>query len=150
MRARIYKPAKTAMSSGTAKTKYWVLEHVAEASREVDPLMGWTSSNDTQAQVKLEFDSKEAALDYAKEHDMVIARHIINFNDKPLNDYAFMQTCNLKHGLKKFGDKGSQTALKSGQATLKRIFQANKCKYIDYRAKEEDFTVSNLCDREKR
>ena len=68
MRARIYKPAKTAMSSGTAKTKHWVLEHVSETAREVDPLMGWTSSTDTQAQVKLEFDSKEAALDYAKEH----------------------------------------------------------------------------------
>lgn len=68
MRARIYKPAKTAMSSGTAKTRHWVLEHVAESAREVDPLMGWTSSSDTQAQVKLTFDSKEAALEYAREH----------------------------------------------------------------------------------
>jgi len=68
MRARIYKPAKTAMSSGTAKTKHWVLEYVADSAREVDPLMGWTSSRDTQAQVKLEFDSKQAALAYAKEH----------------------------------------------------------------------------------
>jgi len=68
MRARIYKPARTAMSSGTAKTRHWVLEHVAETAREVDPLMGWTSSSDTQAQVRLEFDSKEAALDYAREH----------------------------------------------------------------------------------
>ncbi|WP_394181992.1 ETC complex I subunit [Yoonia maritima] len=68
MRARIYKPAKTAMSSGTAKTHHWVLEHVAETAREVDPLMGWTSSVDTQAQVKLTFDTKEAAIDYATEH----------------------------------------------------------------------------------
>jgi NADH dehydrogenase len=65
MRARIYKPAKTAMSSGTAKTQDWVLEHVNETGRDVDPLMGWTSSSDTQAQVKLTFESKEAALDYA-------------------------------------------------------------------------------------
>ena len=68
MRARIYKPAKTAMSSGTAKTREWVLEFAPASAREVDPLMGWTSSSDTQAQVKLRFDSKEAALDYAKEH----------------------------------------------------------------------------------
>lgn len=68
MRARIYKPARTAMSSGTAKTRHWVLEHVAETAREVDPLMGWTSSSDTQAQVKLTFDTKEAALEYAREH----------------------------------------------------------------------------------
>uniref|UniRef100_UPI004048797D ETC complex I subunit n=1 Tax=Yoonia sp. TaxID=2212373 RepID=UPI004048797D len=65
MRARIYKPAKTAMSSGTAKTHVWVLEHVVESARSVDPLMGWTSSADTQAQVKLTFQTKEAALEYA-------------------------------------------------------------------------------------
>ncbi|WP_439155001.1 ETC complex I subunit [Yoonia sp.] len=68
MRARIYRPARTAMSSGTAKTHHWVLEHVAETAREVDPLMGWTSSSDTQAQVRLTFDTKQAALDYAREH----------------------------------------------------------------------------------
>ena len=65
MRARIYRPAKTAMSSGTAKTHQWVLEFAPASAREIDPLMGWTSSDDTQAQVKLRFDSKEAALDYA-------------------------------------------------------------------------------------
>ena len=68
MRARIYRPAKTAMSSGTAKTKHWVLEFAKESRREIDPLMGWTSSRDTQTQVRLTFDSKEAALDYAREH----------------------------------------------------------------------------------
>ncbi len=68
MPARIYKPTRNAMQSGSAKTKYWVLEHVNETGREVDPLMGWTSSADTQAQVRLRFESKEAALDYAREH----------------------------------------------------------------------------------
>ena len=68
MRARIYRPAKTAMSSGTAKMKQWVLEYAPASAREVDPLMGWTSSGDTQAQVKLKFDTKEAALDYAQAH----------------------------------------------------------------------------------
>lgn len=68
MRARIYKPAKTAMSSGTAKTRDWVLEFAPAEAREVDPLMGWTSSGDTQAQVRLSFDSRQAALDYAEAH----------------------------------------------------------------------------------
>jgi hypothetical protein len=68
MRARIYKPAKTAMQSGTAKTRDWVLEFMQSSAREVDPLMGWTSSSDTQTQVRLRFSSKEAALDYAKAH----------------------------------------------------------------------------------
>ena len=67
MSARIYQPARTAMSSGTAKTKNWVLEFASDQAREVDPLMGWTSSGDTQAPVRLSFDSKEAALDYAKD-----------------------------------------------------------------------------------
>lgn len=66
MRARIYQPARTAMSSGQAKTKGWVLEFVNDTGRDVDPLMGWTSSSDTQSQVKLSFDTKEAALEYAE------------------------------------------------------------------------------------
>lgn len=68
MPARIFRPAKTAMSSGTAKTKYWVLEHAPAERRDIDPLMGWTSSGDTQAQVRLEFPTREAALEYAAEH----------------------------------------------------------------------------------
>ena len=68
MRARIYQPAKTAMQSGMAKTHSWVLEFAPSSTREVDPLMGWTSSSDTQSQVKLRFESKEAALEYAREH----------------------------------------------------------------------------------
>lgn len=68
MRARIYQPARTAMSSGTAKTHKWVLEFAPSAAREVDPLMGWTSSSDTQSQVKLEFATKELAVAYASEH----------------------------------------------------------------------------------
>lgn len=65
MTARIYRPAKSAMSSGTAKTRDWVLEFPNETSRDVDPLMGWTSTDDTQAQVRMRFPTKEAALDYA-------------------------------------------------------------------------------------
>lgn len=68
MPARIYRPARNAMTSGTAKTRNWVLEYVAGTAREVDPLMGWTSSTDTQSQVRLSFPTKEAALEYAQEH----------------------------------------------------------------------------------
>ena len=68
MTARIYRPAKSAMSSGQAKTRDWVLEYTNDVGREVDPLMGWTSSKDTQTQVRMKFPSKEAALDYAKEN----------------------------------------------------------------------------------
>jgi NADH dehydrogenase len=65
--ARIYKPARTAMQSGLARTHDWVLEFAPASAREVDPLMGWTSSGDTQSQVRLRFATKEAALAYAAE-----------------------------------------------------------------------------------
>lgn len=68
MRARIYKPAKNAMSSGTAKTRDWILDFAPDSQREVDPLMGWTSSSDTQSQVRLRFSTKEAAMEYAAEN----------------------------------------------------------------------------------
>jgi hypothetical protein len=66
MSARIYRPAKNAMQSGTAKSTRWLLEFTPEAqSRSVEPLMGWTSSTDTLNQVKLWFDTKEEAMAYA-------------------------------------------------------------------------------------
>ena len=70
MRARIYQPAKTAMSSGAAKTKHWVLEFAPASARSVDPLMGWTSSSDTQSQVHLTFETREAAEEYAREQGL--------------------------------------------------------------------------------
>ncbi len=86
MHARIYRPAKTAMSSGTAKTHRWVLEFAPASSREIDPLMGWTSSSDTQSQVRLRFASKEAALEYAAEQGIeadVIEPHARKMNLRP-------------------------------------------------------------------
>ena len=53
MTARIYKPARTAMQSGTAKTKEWVLDDQPEQPRMVEPLMGWTSSSDMKQQLRL-------------------------------------------------------------------------------------------------
>lgn len=66
MRARIYQPARNAMQSGTAKTHDWVLDFAPAAAREIDPLMGWTSSDDTQRQVRLRFPSQAAAEEYAR------------------------------------------------------------------------------------
>ncbi|MGV6800426.1 MAG: ETC complex I subunit [bacterium] len=71
MFARIYSPAKTPMQSGKAKTQHWLLEFEAEAARRIDPLMGWTSASDMDAsQVRLQFDTKEEAVAYAKEHNI--------------------------------------------------------------------------------
>ena len=66
MSARIYKPARTAMQSGTAKTKEWVLDYEPEEPRAVEPLMGWTSSGDMKQQLRLLFDTKDEAVAYCE------------------------------------------------------------------------------------
>jgi hypothetical protein len=66
MQARIFKPAKTAMQSGRANTEKWVLEFAPADRREADPLMGWTSSDDTRRQLRLRFDTREEAVAFAE------------------------------------------------------------------------------------
>lgn len=66
MRVRIYQPSRNAMQSGVARTKGWVLEFVREDHPSIDPLMGWTTSEDTQSQVRLRFDTRAEAEAYAK------------------------------------------------------------------------------------
>ena len=73
MDARIYKPAKTAMQSGRGKTKDWVLEFVSGAKRASDPVMGWTSIDDTTGQDRLHFDSREQAIAYAKREGLTFS-----------------------------------------------------------------------------
>ena len=68
MTARIFKPAKNAMQSGTAKTREWQLDYEPEQPRAIEPLMGWTSSGDMKQQVRLRFDTKEEATAYCERH----------------------------------------------------------------------------------
>jgi hypothetical protein len=70
MLARIYRPAKTAMQSGKAKTKDWVLEFEPASARRSDPLMGWTQSSDMNGQVRLNFETREEAVAYAQRHEI--------------------------------------------------------------------------------
>jgi hypothetical protein len=79
MTARIYKPARTAMQSGSANTKEWVLDYEPEAPRMVEPLMGWTSSSDMKQELRLRFDSKEEAIAYCEREG--IPYHV--FESKP-------------------------------------------------------------------
>lgn len=67
IKARIYQPAKTAMQSGQAKTRFWLLEYTP-VRKFADPLMGWTGSSNTLQQLRLRFPSQEAAISYAKKH----------------------------------------------------------------------------------
>ncbi|MGA2043959.1 MAG: ETC complex I subunit [Roseiarcus sp.] len=88
MTARIYRPARTAMQSGQARDK-WLLEFEPERPRQIEPLMGWTSSMDMKSQIKLRFDSREEAIAYARrnaiayrvEEPKVAARKIVSYSD---------------------------------------------------------------------
>jgi hypothetical protein len=66
MFARIYRPSRTAMQAGEANSRRWVLEFEPEVPREVEPLMGYTSSRDMRQQVRLLFTTKEEAVAYAE------------------------------------------------------------------------------------
>jgi hypothetical protein len=89
MTARIFKPAKTAMQSGFANTKDWVLEFEPEEPRTVEPLMGWTSSGDMRQQVKLSFETKDEAVAYCERHGIayqlfepkLMQRRIASYSD---------------------------------------------------------------------
>ena len=61
MSARIYQPAKSAMSSGMASTKEWVLEFAPEGARRKEAFTGWNSIDGTANQVKLKFATLEEA-----------------------------------------------------------------------------------------
>ena len=66
-KAKIYKPSKTAMQSGIKKFDKWIIEFITD-NPGINPLMGWESSTDTNSEVKLEFSSKELAIEYAKKN----------------------------------------------------------------------------------
>ena len=89
MTARIYKPEKTAMQSGSANTKAWVLEFELEEPRRVEPLMGWTSSGDMRQQLRLRFDTQGEAVAYCERHGIAyqtfeakpLSRRIMSYSD---------------------------------------------------------------------
>jgi hypothetical protein len=73
MTARIYRPAPNAMQSGRGKSKQWVLVFEPAAQREIDPLMGYTTSGDTRQQVRLSFETSELAEEYARKNGIEYA-----------------------------------------------------------------------------
>lgn len=68
MLAKIYRPAKSAMQSGKAGQKRWVLEFERAMAMRPEVLMGWTSATETSGQVKLFFDERDEAIAFARTH----------------------------------------------------------------------------------
>jgi hypothetical protein len=70
MKVRIYQPAKTAVSSGRFKTRFWMLEFEPRSRKEPDRLIGWIGSDDTEQQIALKFPTKEAAIAYCEKRGL--------------------------------------------------------------------------------
>ena len=85
MPARIYRPALNAMQSGKGKSKQWVLVFEPAVPGEIEPLMGYTASSDTRTQVKLAFDTLEAAEAYAQKEG-------IPYSVQPAHDKAVQRS----------------------------------------------------------
>ena len=68
-KAKIYKPTKTAMQSSQRNTKKWILEFDT-LNTGINPLMGWETSKDTMSEVKLEFSTKDQAINYARRNNI--------------------------------------------------------------------------------
>ena len=81
IKAKIFKPTKTAMQSGLGKTNKWIIEYITK-NPGINPLMGWESSSDTLSELKLEFSSKELAIEYAKKNK--INYEIIDSNERKI------------------------------------------------------------------
>jgi len=64
-KAKIYIPNKRPMQSGLGKTDKWIIGFETKNPTK-NPLMGWESSTDTLSELKLEFSSKDQAINYAK------------------------------------------------------------------------------------
>lgn len=92
-RVRIFRPAKTAMQSGTRNTKEWVLEFEPGA-RFHDPLTGWVGSWDTDRQIRLRFATKEEAIAYAERHGL---------------EYQVLAPATLRHHPKSYAENFRQT-----------------------------------------
>ena len=68
-KAKIYIPSKTATQSGLGKEDRWIMVFDSKDTTK-NPLMGWESSNDTMGEVKLEFSTKDKAIEYAKNNNI--------------------------------------------------------------------------------
>ncbi|HEX2528296.1 MAG TPA: ETC complex I subunit [Geminicoccus sp.] len=68
--ARIFQPARTAIQSGRAKTRFWLLEMEPRSRKDPDRLIGWVGSDDTTQQISLKFETKEAAIAYAERNGL--------------------------------------------------------------------------------
>ena len=87
-KAKIYKPSKSAMQSGNKNSNKWIIEFITDRPG-INPLMGWESSTDTYGEVKLEFENKNLAINYANKNKInyeIIEPKVRKINKKSYAD----------------------------------------------------------------
>ena len=89
MKAKIFKPSKTAMQSGRAKYNKWVLKFADQKNQLKDTMMGWNGGSSTVSQIELKFSTKEEAVSYAKKNNI---------------DYEVLETSERKVITKSYAD----------------------------------------------
>lgn len=90
MKVKIYKPTKSTMQSGRAKNKKWLMIPFEENNtRKINPLMGWTSSDNTTTQLKFFFNSKETAIEYAKSE--AFEYEVVEPNDATIKQKSYAE-----------------------------------------------------------
>ena len=92
MSARIFKPSPSATQSGKATTKLWVLVYEPETALQVEPLMGWSGSDDMKRQITLRFATKDEAIAYCERNG--IAYRVDE--PKPVTQKVFSYADNFK------------------------------------------------------
>ena len=102
MSARIFQPSQNAMQSGKGKADIWVLEFDRQSRRTTEPLMGWTSVDGTQNQVRLKFHSKQDAIDYAERQNIEYSLIAPAAKRKPVkrsyaDNFRFGRSANWTH-----------------------------------------------------
>jgi len=85
-KAKIYKPSKTAMQSGIKKFDKWIIEFITKDPGK-NPLMGWESSSDTYSELKLEFKSKDLAIEYAKKNNILF--EVVEAQKRKINKKSY-------------------------------------------------------------
>ena len=90
----IYKPTKSAMQSGLATNKFWILKYISYSKTDLDPVMGWSGSNDTSKQIILKFNSKDEAIDYAELHSLKF--RVLNNNPKKRKPKSYSDNFSYK------------------------------------------------------
>ena len=107
--AVIYRPARSAMTSGQANTRTWKLRFERRSPPFIEPLMGWTGGDDTLTQVELTFPTAEAAIAYARRQGCNCVVH--GMEEVAMANLRARSTSDAATGTVRWSGRGGSTGL---------------------------------------